>query len=116
MTIPTFGIEKPTAAKLNALKAAFVSAHTLLGDTASETATPYEYGESVAWYFFHTHRYLHFGSVGTLQDISNTFPEVDLSEDDTGYGILDLDTISWLAYGQMYKVIDVSFCREDENP
>ena len=116
MTVPTFGIEKPTAAKLNALKDALDAAHTLLGDTASEAATPYEYGESVVWYFFHTHRYLHFGSVGQLVDPSGIFPDVSLSEDDTGFGVLDLDTVDWLAYGMMYKVEDVSFCREDENP
>ena len=110
--VPHFVIEKPTAAKLNALSDCFDEAHTSLGDTARNIPAEAQYGSGQIWYMRHIYRYLHFASNGAIVDPTGTYPDVSISEDDTGQGVLDLDTISWLAYGQLYRLTGISWCLE----
>ncbi len=110
--VPHFGIEKPTAAKLNALSDVIDEAHVILGDTATEFPAEGQWGSGQVWWMVHVYRYLHFASNGALVDPTGVFPDVSISEDDTGQGVLDLDTVSWLAYGQLYKLTGISWCME----
>lgn len=114
--VPYFGIEKPVAAKLNALADVFDEAHTVLGDVATSVPALQAYGDGVAWQMVHVYRYLHFGSSGSIIDPTGVNEAVSISENDTGQGVLDLDTIPWLAYGQRYKIDAVSWCKEDTDP
>ena len=110
--VPNFGIEKPTAAKLNLLPDVFTEAHTLLGDVSTNLPALQAYGDGVSWRLIHVYRYLHFGSTGTVMDPHGVYPDTTISESDTGQGVLDLDTVAWLAYGQQYRVDAVSWCME----
>ena len=114
--VPVFGIEKPTAAKLAALSDVFDEAHTTLGDVATNIPALLAYGDGVAWQMMHVYRYLHFGSTGAIQDPTGVNDDVSISENDTGQGVVDLETIPWLAYGQRYAIDAVSWCKEEPEP
>jgi hypothetical protein len=55
-------------------------------------------------------------STGTLTDIQGVYPDVSLSEDSDGHGVLDLDSLGWLNYGRPYEVTGVTWCQEDWEP
>ena len=110
--IPVFGIEKPTHTKLNTLIDVIDEAHTALGEVGTEVPAEAQYGSGQVWWMIHIYRYLHFSSNGAIVDPTGTNPDVSISEDDTGQGVLDLDTVSWLAYGQLYKLTGISWCTE----
>jgi hypothetical protein len=65
--------------------------------------------------FTHTHRYLHYKSSGTIEDIAGLESAVSLPNEST-YNVYDLDTVSWLVYGMAYLVRGVDFCAEDVDP
>lgn len=99
---------------LNPIADAYDAAHTALGDVG---VSPGSLKSTFAtYYILHSQRYLHFSSTGTLEDISGVFPDVSLSESDTGVGALDLDSVGWLVYGQLYRVTGVSACLEHSEP
>lgn len=106
--------QKPTAFVMNALADALDAAHTALGDYGVSPGCCK--ASSAVFFIVHNQRYLHFSSTGNLEDISGVFPDVSLSESDTGLGALDLDTVGWLVYGQLYMVTGVSACLEHSEP
>lgn len=115
MPISTFShAQYPTAAGLNSIGTALNSAHNAMGDSALSAGCLK--ASSATFFFVHTHRYLHFSSTGALRDVRGVFPDVSLSESDSGVGVLDLDTISWLGYGTLYMVTGVSACLESAEP
>jgi hypothetical protein len=63
---------------------------------------------------FHTYQYLVFGSSGQVVDPSGIGASVSLSDPDSGYGILELESVNWLTYGMMYRVEGVTWAREVE--
>jgi hypothetical protein len=113
--VPTFGVEKPTAAKLNALADVIAEAYVILGDVGTEFPAEGQWGSGQVWRMVHVYRYLHFSSSGAIVDPTGVNPDVSISEDDTGQGVLDLDTVSWLAYGQLYKLTGISWCMESSD-
>ncbi len=104
----------PTALTLNAIADALDDGHAALGDYG--TSPGCAKGSIATFHIVHSQRYLHFSSVGTLEDITGTFPDVNLSESDTGVGALDLDGVGWLLYGGLYRVAGVSACLEHAEP
>ena len=113
MTIKTWkhGDTDVSAANLTEYSTALTAAHTLLGDTAQVYAV--HLASSAFFHIWHTHRYLWFKSAGQIVSIdgANT---VGLSEPTGGgTGMVDLDTLDWLQYGQLYTVSGVSACIED---
>ena len=107
--------DKPTAADMNAYSTALTEAHNSLGDVAVHLLC---LKVSEAQYTIrHTHRYLHFTSTGKLVDPTAVNEDTGLSEDgNTNKGVLDLETVGWLAYGALYFVTGVSACVEDWEP
>lgn len=106
--------DTPTAALLQPIVDTLDDAHAALGDVRLSPGCCK--GSSAVFHLVHSQRYLHFSSTGTLEDIAGVFPDVSLSESDTGVGALDLDTLGWLAYGQPYRVTGVSACLEHSEP
>jgi hypothetical protein len=106
--------DKPTAAQMNEYKTVLDGARVLLeGNTF---ALPAEHMSESAFGLIHCYRYLHFASTGTLHDIQSAYPDVSLSEDSDGHGVLDLNSLGWLNYGRLYEVTGVTWCQESVNP
>ena len=99
------------AAELNKIGTALTEAHALLGDAG---LNPLCLKSSEATFHIrHTHRFLYFGSNGKIQDPAGLGDDVGVSEDSaTGHGVHDLDSVSWLTYGMLYRVVGVSCCIE----
>lgn len=104
-----------TAADLNALSAGMNTARTLSGDATLHYLAQGAYGPGAVFYLIHTQRYLHFKSTGKLGNVTNT-EETGLSTGDAEFGVLDLDGVDWLAYGQLYKVTGCEMACEDSEP
>jgi hypothetical protein len=105
--------DKPTATLLNEYRTALIEAHDGLGDLAGWSIAQIATSES-RYVLLHTDRYLHFVSNGQISDLAGTVATIDdINEDDTGQGVLDLDTLDWLVYGELYLVTGVTVCVED---
>ena len=67
------------------------------------------------YWILHKARYLHYVSTGSIVDTAGLETAVSLSND-ASFNVYDLDSVSWLAYGMMYKVTGVDFCMESTDP
>lgn len=103
--------EQPTAAILNEYRTALIDAHTTLGDDGGWSEAHEKISEA-SFVMLHTWRYLHFTSTGQITDLYGN-NALDLEENADGQGRIDLDTLDWLVYGQLYRVNGVSVCMED---
>ncbi len=103
--------DKPTATILNEYRTALIEAHDGLGDLAGWSIAQIRISEA-QFVLLHTHRFLHFTSVGELTALDGSNAQ-DINEDESGVGVLDLDTVAWLVYGELYRVNGVSVCIED---
>lgn len=101
----------PSATILNEYRDSLIAAHDALGDLAGWSVAQENISEA-SYVLLHTWRYLHFVSNGELLDIYSG-NKVDINEDESGQGRLDLDTIDWLVYGSLYRVTGVTLCIED---
>lgn len=107
--------DQPTAALMNLYATALTEAHDSLGEGAVQMLA-LKLSEA-QFCLVHAYRYLHFTSSGSLVDPAGLQQEVGLSEDgESGHGVLDLDSVGWLAYGALYWVTGVSACVEDYEP
>lgn len=106
--------DTPTAALLNEYSAALNDAHDRLGEVGGWSEAQERVSESV-YTLLHTHQYLHFVSNGQISELDGS-NETDINEDESGQGVIDLDTLPWLVYGQLYTVTGVSVCIEDWTP
>ena len=106
--------DKPTAAQMNAYNTVLDTARAQL--EGGNWQLPAEHMSESAFGLLHCYRYLHFASTGTLSDIQGVYPDVSLSEDSDGHGVLDLDSLGWLNYGRPYEVTGVTWCQEDWEP
>jgi hypothetical protein len=95
---------------MNEYISALVAAHNSLGDVGISEGCWHE--SNARFYITHTYRYLYWDSTGRIESLdgANT---VGLSEPATGVGQIDLDSIDWLQYGQVYLVTGVTWCMED---
>lgn len=73
-------------------------------------------GVSNPFVLIHRGRWLFFSSNGAIVDPSGVGDTVTISEVDDTWTRYDLDTVDWLAYGQIYHVTGVSWCMEDDDP
>lgn len=103
--------DQPTATLLNEYRTALIEAHDGLGDLGGWSLAQIRINEA-RFTLLHTHRYLHFTSVGQIMALDGSNAQ-DINEDESGVGVLDLDTLDWLVYGQLYQVNGVSVCMED---
>lgn len=103
--------DDPTATILNEYRTALIEAHDGLGDLANWSIAQIRISEA-QFVLLHTHRYLHFTSVGQIKALDGSNSQ-DINEDESGVGVLDLDTLDWLVYGQLYRVNGVQVCMED---
>lgn len=114
-TVPTWQHgDYPTAALLNKYVTTINEAHAVVKDAAFGIGA-LDVSESV-FFLIHVHRYLHFSSTGKLVDITGANEDISLSEGDKGYGVVDLDTVTWLGRGMLYQVTGVTFCLEHWEP
>lgn len=103
--------------------------YALCGDAPVNPAVLWSYEhfdatnfEGSFYTFVHRHRYLWFKSTGAIVDpVREADPAGVAGEDDTGltenqtnYGIYDLESISWLTYGALYYVTGTSAAWEYE--
>lgn len=66
------------------------------------------------FWLVHTQRYLVYISTGVISDPTGANDDVTLSNNET-FNSYDLDTIPWLNYGALYKVVGCSVCMEDRD-
>jgi hypothetical protein len=100
---------------LNDLITAMDEIFVVTQDYGYRSAVPHA-GTGGFFSLLRTHRYLHFGSVGNLEDPAGVEDDVSLSESENGRGTLDLDTIEWLAPGAMFWVSGCSWTWLDNQP
>lgn len=104
--------DRVTHTEMNKYGTALTEAHDSLGDAAMNPLCLII--SEAEFCLRHTYRYLHFTSTGQLVDPTGARDPVGLSEDaDTNKGVLDLESLGWLAYGALYTVTGVSACVED---
>lgn len=108
--------DTPTAVKLQPYSDDLNYIHALAGDKLLNIASPQKHdaafgvttdeGEDLTGFCFkHVHRWLTFKGDGTLADINESADSVvSLSEVDSTYTTYDLDSVSWLSYGEFYIV------------
>lgn len=108
--------DTPTAAKLQPYSDDLNYIHAITGDKLLNIAAPQKHsrafgvttdeGEDLTGFCFkHVHRWLTFLGDGTLSDITESPDyQVSLSEVDNTYTTYDLDSVSWLSYGEFYIV------------
>lgn len=106
--------DRPTHTEMNAYGTALNEAHAKMGDVALMWLWPK--GSEATFTCLHTHRYLKFQSNGEIVDPTGASKSISISEDESGYGVYDLDQIKWLTYGSLYIVTGVSVCCEDWMP
>lgn len=102
-----------TAAYFNAYSTELNTLHAAIGDAEIVPCVPHKYGTGNIYWFVHRQRWLHFKSTGTIQNSTGT-QHATLSPINDTYTSLDTHTISWLAYGQLYKVVGCDMACEDE--
>ena len=86
----------------------------MFGATRYNHAYPYSlYEDTQDFWLVHQARYRVFASSGKIVDPAGVGEEVSLSTSDAVYGGYDLDSVLWLAYGKLYRVIGCSVCFED---
>lgn len=104
----------PLASTVNSISDTLDTAHDALGDVAMNFPTLADVS-SGQFIFPHVKRYLWFQSTGTIEDISGGGGEtVSISEENNKPTKYDLDSVSWLYYGLIYRVSGVSWCMESE--
>ena len=110
--------DKPTWAQMSEYKTVLDAANTSLtsGSPSMPMQVAAEHASSSEFWVWHCYRYLHYGSNGALVDQNGVYPDVSLSEDENELGVLDLDSLGWLAYGRVYLVTGVTWCQEDWEP
>lgn len=104
-----------TAAAFNAYSTELTALHAAIGDAEIVSCVPHKYGSGNIYWFVHRQRWLHFKSTGTIENSSGSQTSTLSPVNDT-YTSLDTHTVSWLAYGQLYKVVGCDMACEDETP
>lgn len=105
--------ETPTAAEINKYGATLDAAHDALGDVALNFPTLADVSSAV-FVLPHRHRYLWFRSTGAIEDMSGSGDSVSISDENNAPTKYDLNSVSWLYYGLVYRVVGVSWALESE--
>ena len=101
-----------TAAYLNAYSTELTALHNRILNTRIRMATPHQYGSGNIYWFVHRNRWLHFKSTGQIMNAGGT-QQATLSPINDTYTSLDLQSLSWLAYGDLYQVVGCEMASEE---
>ena len=114
MTIELFQpLTKPTAAQLNAIGDNQVALDAIYLGAEIEDCVQLNGADNDRWMLRHVHRWLLYDSTGTLEDVSGVNDPVSLPDAPTGQeALLDLDTVSWLQIGVIYRVTGCTYAME----
>lgn len=78
-------------------------------------ATPYsQYSDTQDFYLIHKKKFLIYISSGVINDPTGVNEDITLSNDNDVFNSYDIDTVPWIFYGGLYRVIGCSVCMEDE--
>ena len=103
------------ASKMQKYSDSIAYLYSLTTTAGRNYATPFsQMADTQQFWFVHTHRYLIYVSTGVISDPSGIGDDVTLSSDES-INSYDLDTIPWLNYGSLYKIVGCSVCMEDRN-
>ena len=101
-----------SAADLNAYSTALTALHARILNTRIRMATPNQYGTGNIYRFVHRNRWLHFKSTGQIKN-SDGSQQATLSPINDTYTSFDLQSVSWLAYGDLYQVVGCQMASEE---
>ncbi len=101
-----------TAAYLNAYSTELTALHDRIFNTRIRMATPNQYGSGNIYRFVHRNRWLHFKSTGQIKNAAGT-QQATLSPINDTYTSFDLQSVSWLAYGDLYQVVGCQMASEE---
>lgn len=104
-----------TSTEMQKYSDSIAAIYAVAGDAKFQFATAANQSEAT-FVLVHRARWLFFSSNGAIVDPSGAGDTVTISEVDDTWTRYDLDTVDWLAYGQVYYVTGVSWCMEDEDP
>ena len=107
--------DKVTAAYLNAYSTGLTTLRAAIKDAEIVPCVPHKYGSGNIYRFVHRNRWLHFKSTGQIKNAAGT-QQATLSPINDTYTSFDLQTLSWLAYGQLYQVVGCDMASEEETP
>lgn len=103
------------AADLQKYSDAIAYLYSFSSGAGKNYATPFSrMDDTQQFWFVHSQRYLIYVSTGVISDPGGVGEDVTLSSDQS-INAYDLDTIPWLNYGNLYKVVGCSVCMEDRN-
>ena len=104
-----------TAAYLNAYSTELNTLRAAIGDAEIVPCVPDAYGSGNIFWFVHRNRWLHFKSTGQIKNAGAT-QQATLSPVNDTYTSFDLQSLIWLAYGQLYQVVGCQMACEEETP
>ena len=101
-----------SAANMNAYSTELTALHARILNTRIRMATPNQYGSGNIYRFVHRNRWLHFKSTGQIKNAAGT-QQATLSPINDTYTSFDLQSVSWLAYGDLYQVVGCQMASEE---
>ena len=101
-----------SAANMNAYSTELTALHARILNTRIRMATPNQYGSGNIYRFVHRNRWLHFKSTGQIKNAAGT-QQATLSPINDTYTSFDLQSLSWLAYGDLYRVVGCQMASEE---
>lgn len=111
-------LTKPTAAQLNAIGDDQVALDAIYPGVQTQQLAEESTVSGTAWGFVRVHRWLLYNSTGELVDASgdNDATALPDPDDPSEIGVLDLDTVTWLAPGMFYRVTGCAVAWEQATP
>ena len=104
-----------TAAYLNAYSTELTALRASIKDAEIVPCVPHKYGTGNVYRLVHEKRWLHFKSTGQIKNAGGT-QQATLSPVNDTYTSFDLQSLSWLAYGDFYQVVGCDMACEEETP
>ena len=103
------------ASYFNAYSTELTALRAAIGDAEIVPCVPNQYGSGNVYWFVHRNRWLHFKSTGQIKNAGAT-QQATLSPVNDTYTSFDLQSLSWLAYGDLYQVVGCQMASEEETP
>ena len=107
--------DKVTAAYLNAYSTGLTTLRAAIKDAEIVPCVPDAYGSGNKFWFVHRNPWLHFLSTGQIKNADGS-QQATLSPINDTYTSFNLQSLSWLAYGQLYQVVGCQMASEEETP
>jgi len=103
------------ASALNAYSTALTALRAAIKDAEIVPCVPDAYGSGNKFWFVHRNPWLHFLSTGQIKNADGS-QQATLSPINDTYTSFNLQSLSWLAYGQLYQVVGCQMASEEETP